>query len=302
MSHLRILIGLLILSVLLVACGGADVSNPNSVSIDTINLPYSWQANLVEATPYDDSQPPGPKGLPEHLQINFGVANPADVQLGDPILYIIPVEAYKQLWAEAGNTTVSDRITMLEDLLNDQPDLNTARLPVLPFEAYISIGAGNLAITAHKEYLDTPWGGAVRFVAAPMPGVDVVLNRNVVYIAQGLTDDGKYLVSFFYPPVATAVLPNSVEEISEEEFQQANSDWATYLQEKEDMLNDLSPSEWEPALTTLDAVISSLQFGNYGLAITDSRIEDGYRYSSVAPKPTDLSLSVARCGHISITI
>ena len=61
------------------------------VSLDTQGLPYSWQANEVPATPYDASQPPGPKGLPQHVQINFGVTDPSQQQPGDPIMYIIPV-------------------------------------------------------------------------------------------------------------------------------------------------------------------------------------------------------------------
>ncbi|UCG25094.1 MAG: hypothetical protein JSW55_03610 [Chloroflexota bacterium] len=252
------------LSLVLVTCGGADAMDPSSVSIDTMDLGYSWQANLVEETAYDDSQPPGPMGLPEHVQVNFGISDRADVQFGDPIIYIIPTEAYQGLWDEAGNSAVSDRLAMLEELLADRSDLATARLPVLPFEAYRVMGAGNLAVTAQREYVDTPWGSGVRFVAAPMQGIDVILNRNVVYIEQGLTDDGAYLVSFFYPPVATSALPNDVGEVTEEEFQQAHNDPNTYLQEKERMLNELEASDWEPDLTTLDEVISSLQFGNYG--------------------------------------
>jgi hypothetical protein len=135
---------------------------------------------------------------------------------------------------------------------------------VLPFEANRVIGSGNLAVVAQGEYLDMPWGSGIRFVAAPMQGVDVILNRNLVYIEQGLTDDGQYLVSFFYPPISTSALPDDVSEVSEEEFQQANNDPNTYLQEKEQMLNELAASDWDPELTTLDAVISSLQFGNYG--------------------------------------
>jgi hypothetical protein len=109
-----------------------------------------------------------------------------------------------------------------------------------------------------------PWGSGIRFVATPMQGVDVILNRNVVYIEQGLTDDGAYLVSFFYPPVTTSELPNDASEVSEEEFQQVFDNWAAYRQEIEDLLNSLSASDWEPDLTTLDEVISSLQFGEYG--------------------------------------
>jgi hypothetical protein len=238
--------------------------DPDSVSFDTMDLPSSWQANLVEATDYDDSQPPGAMGLPEHVQVNFGVTDPAEVQFGDPIIYIIPTGEYKELWDEAGNSAVSTRIDTLEDLLADRPDLATSKLPVLPFEAYKVMGAGNLGIVAQPEYLDTPWGSGVRFVAAPMQGVDVILNRTVVYIEQALTDDGAYLVSFFYPPVTTSELPDSADEMSEEEFQQVFNDWATYREEIEDTLNSLSASDWEPDLVFLDEVISSLQFGSYG--------------------------------------
>ena len=251
-------------SLIQIACGGAEVLDVDSVTIDTMDLPYSWQANLVEATPYDDSQPPGPMGLPEHLQINFGVTDPADVQFGDPIIYIIPTEAYKALWDEVGNSTVSDRLAMLEELLEEKPDLATARLPVLPFEAYRVMGAGNLAVTAQREYLDTPWGSGIRFVSAPMQSADVILNRNTVYIEQGLTDDGVYLVSFFYPPVSTSVLYDDVSEVSEEEFQKVYDDPVTYLEEIEELLDSLSASDWEPDLNTLDEVVSSLQFGDYG--------------------------------------
>ncbi|NCF64982.1 MAG: hypothetical protein GWP61_03350 [Chloroflexi bacterium] len=267
MKQMILLYLLLVSASLFAACSGGSTAaklDANSMSIDTMGLPYSWQANRVEATAYDNSQPPGAMGLPEHIQVNFGVTDPADVQFGDPILYIIPVEEYKQLWDEAGNTAVSNNLNNLESILKDKPDLNTASLSALPYEAYVSIGAGNLAVTPQKEYLDTPWGSAVRYVARPMQGVDVILNYGVAYIAQGLTDDGKYLVSFFYPPLSTSALSNSVEEISEAEFQQANNEWATYRQEKEDMLNELSPSDWDPDLTTLDAVIGSLQFGGYG--------------------------------------
>jgi hypothetical protein len=252
------------LSLLLVACGGADAMDPDTVTIDTLDLPYSWQANLVEATEYDESQPPGALGLPEHMQVNFGVTDPAEVQFGDPIIYIIPTEEYKQLWDDAGNSTVSDRLARLEDLLADRPDLVEIQLPVLPPEAYRVMGAGNLGVTAQREYLDTPWGSSIRFIAVPMQGVDVILNRNIVYIEQGLTGDGDYLVSFIYPPVSTSVLPNDASEVSEEEFQRVYDDWATYRLEKEEELNALSASDWEPDLVSLDEVISSLQFGSYG--------------------------------------
>ena len=68
---------------------------------------YAWQAVVVEATPYDESQPPGPKGLPEHIEILFGVTDPADREFGTPVMYIIPVDGYGRLWESSGNDAVT---------------------------------------------------------------------------------------------------------------------------------------------------------------------------------------------------
>jgi hypothetical protein len=38
--------------------------SPNQVSLNTQGLPHSWQANAVAGSPYDGSQPPGPKDFP----------------------------------------------------------------------------------------------------------------------------------------------------------------------------------------------------------------------------------------------
>ena len=51
---------------------------PQDISLDTQGLPYSWQPVVVPETPYDASMPPGPVGLPEHIEILFGVTDPAD--------------------------------------------------------------------------------------------------------------------------------------------------------------------------------------------------------------------------------
>ena len=59
--------------------------------------------------------PPGPVGLPEHIQINFGAENPSRRQPGDPVIYLIPKQDYINLWTAAGDNTVADRMSQLED-------------------------------------------------------------------------------------------------------------------------------------------------------------------------------------------
>jgi len=236
------------------ACAGVAL---DSVTIDTMGLPYSWDANCLPPTAYDNSQPPGPKGLPEHVQINFGVTHPADKQYGDPILYIIPVAQYIELWEAAGDSSVKQSIAALQVLLEGQPEpIPTTSLPVLPYEEV----AGVTDIVVQAEYLTTTMGSGVRFVSRFSQGTNPVTSDNppLFYIYQGFTEDGLYLVSFFYP-VTTDSLPNS-DEVSDEERQLVDADTQAYLDTKTEQLNALSASDWDPDLTTLDAVIVSLKF------------------------------------------
>jgi heat shock protein HslJ len=86
-----------------------------------------------------------------------------------------------------------------------------------------------------------------------------VTNAGLTYIYQGGTYDAEYLIAFFYP-VSTDELPDSAGEVSSEEMQQVDSNPTAYLEEKATQLNNLNPEDWQPDLTVLDAVISSLQF------------------------------------------
>ena len=113
---------------------------PEQISLDTQGLPYSWQANVVPATAYDDSQPPGPMGLPEHIEINFGATDPADRQPGDPIMYIIPVDAYRDLWTQAGNPYVAQTIDQIFRLTVALPTpAPVMGLPALPPEEFSAV-------------------------------------------------------------------------------------------------------------------------------------------------------------------
>ncbi|HMN27315.1 MAG TPA: META domain-containing protein, partial [Caldilineaceae bacterium] len=81
-------------------------------------------------------------------------------------------------------------------------------------------------------------------------------------IYQGFTNDGQYLVLFFYPPVTTTALPNTVADVPQSEFDQVNSDPTSYLAAKAAELNALPSDAWEPDLAVLDALVSSLTISN----------------------------------------
>lgn len=227
-----------------------------SVQFNPMGLSNSWQANCVPATPYDESQPPGPTGLPEHVQITFDDTNPEDKLPGDPIVYIIPVEPYEMLWESNDNQSVTNSIGLLQTLLVDQPDpIPYSGMPALPYE---EIGGVN-DYAVQGEYLDIKMGSGVRFVGRFVQDANPVTNQGLRYVYQGFTDEGIYLISFYYP-VATEALPDSTEDVPAEEQDQLNTDPEGYMEEKAGELNALLPSDWVPDLTTLDAVINSLEF------------------------------------------
>lgn len=241
------------------ATASSGMIQPQEVSIDTQGLPYSWQANMVPATPYDASQPPGPVGLPEHIVINFGVTNPDDKQPGDPIMYLIPVDAYELMWDEAGDPYVSTSVTKIYSwTVTLQAPPPTSGLAALPPEA-IS-GVNDLAVHIDRATIEAESASksGYRFVGRWAQDANpVVAESRLMYTYQGFTNDGKYLVSFSYP-VTTASLPEQAE-MTAADMDKFNSDPQAFIQEQAKMLNELPPSAWQPDLTMLDKLVGSLR-------------------------------------------
>ncbi len=139
-----------------------------------MGLPYSWQANCVAAKPYDKTQPPEPRGLPEHVEINFGVTNPADHKPNDPMIYIIPKQDYVDMWTAGGDNTVLNRMSQLEDMvLQKGAGMKSSGMPVLPVERASS--TNDLAVQG--KYLDFGNWSGIRFVGRFSQGLNPVVNH-----------------------------------------------------------------------------------------------------------------------------
>lgn len=236
--------------------------SPSQISLDTQDLPYSWQAVVVPEQTYDESQPPGPKGLPDHIEILFGVEDPSQRGPGDPVMYLIPVDAYREMWTVAGNDSVSQNIDAIQQTAFSMSYTEGQGLPVLPSE---EIGGNNdLAVQFGRpvpagqvnETSATQTG--YRFVGRWAQDANPVTNENLQYVYQGFTNDGHYLVSFWYP-VTSEQIPNSAGDVSAESMDQFNSDMAAYMAAETSRLNALTTADWAPDLATLDALVASLQ-------------------------------------------
>lgn len=276
--------------------GGAEINpdlvaaaglHPAMISLDTQGLPYSWQPVLVESTPYDASMPPGPTGLPSHVEILFGVTEPSQRQPTDPIMYIIPVNAYRILWDEADNPAVSEAI---DDIFSRTNILNVPELTegyaALPFDE--AVGALDVAVQLDRTGapLTSATISGYRFVGRWQQSANPVTNEGLRYVYQGFTNDGRFLVSFFYP-VTSPTLPMSAADVPQSEMDQVNSDPATYMAAQNEALNALTAEDWEPVLTTLDALVGSLQIEE----MTRAGVE-GYSWQPVAQETDGVDISL----------
>jgi len=237
--------------------------NPAQISLDTQGLPYAWQANVVPGTPYDASQPPGPMGLPDHIQVNFGTMDPANRQPTDPVMYIIPVDAYRQLWEDAGSESVSSMIDAIYEKTVALPyPPETGGMPALPFEVVVGVNdiAAQVGNTTPTDISASESG--FRFWGRFAQSLNPVSNQDMQYVYQGFTNDGKYLVAFFYPPVTTSELPASGADVPQAETDAMMADMTGYLNTQATKLNALPTDAWQPDLATLDALVASLGIVN----------------------------------------
>ncbi len=229
-----------------------DLIPQDAIAVDPGELATSYHWQVLLPTPYDASMPPAPVGAPARAVITFDyLPAPQALAEGGPYIVIYPVEEYVNLWQDAGNETIAKTVTALQTLLAEQPATSAAPMPILPPPGAVN----DLAV--QTQYIDFGSGNGVRFVGRLSQDASPVLNGQTDYYVQGLTEDGRFYVSMRWP-VTTSALPGSMEEMTPEQQQAIENDFATYMQQTTDMLNGLEPSDWAPNLADLDAVFKSL--------------------------------------------
>ena len=134
--------------------------------------------------------------MPDHIQINFGTTDPSQPQPDDPIMYIVPVDAYKNLWDAAQDSSVTQVIDGIFQFTVEIPFPPPASgMPTLPFEEIA--GFNDIAVQV-DEASDTDISATksgYRFVGRIEQDPNPVSNEAMRYIYQGFTNDGKYLVT-----------------------------------------------------------------------------------------------------------
>lgn len=161
-----------------------------------------------------------------------------------PQIFVFPVDGYSAM-----NQQVEERISRLAEILEARSVPTSGELPVLPmFNAAQDL-------RAQSKLLQFENGSGVRFIARYSQGIAPILNPQIFYTFQGLTDDGRsYIAAFF--PIYTSLLPD---EENVEDWDAFSRQYRGYKDNIELTLNSATASAFVPDMEILDRIIESLK-------------------------------------------
>ncbi len=210
-------------------------------------LALKTRGKLMPAIP--KAPEPGFGGAaPAHVLFTFGAnQHPYILSPRDAQLRVFPVAAYRRI-----DPALSRVIDDLKDMLDKQPVELTSDIPVLPL-----INAAQL-FRARARYLSFQNGAGVRFITAYVDELTPVTNQNLAYIFQGLTSDGNYYVSFFYPLTTRALPDNAGFTLAAQDIDAFIRDFDRYLIDAVNTIERQPADGFTPSLSALDALMASL--------------------------------------------
>ena len=131
--------------------------------------------------------------------------------------------------------------------------------PTLPFLPWINM---KQALCAQPEIIEFANGRGVRYLSYYAQAPDPVLDREVFYTFQGLTDDEQFYVAAFFP-VETGIFPTEPPACPQcgDPSYDPSSEWTALLADQLTQLNAQPEDEFAPSLAVLDQLIESIQIG-----------------------------------------
>ena len=223
----------------LTAGEGTVIGSVPQVTVE--NAPGGYTQTIMPPVAYQADVPGGPVGAPAHVLLSFGEDDPTvALENGAFTIAVYPVEQYVQLFQDNGDVSIATAVAELQALLASRPEEPTPPLPMLPPQ----IGQNDLA--AQVKYIDGDSFTGVRFLGRSVLDVSPVLNGEVRYHFQGLTDDGKYLV-VASSNLDTSALPS-----------EAAADAPVDLAGATETINGTTDDQWTPSPSVLDAIVESV--------------------------------------------
>lgn len=213
-----------------------------AVTIDLNGVAQDFTSQVIEAVPASADHPWW-EAMPQYMQLTLQ-GYPISGHLMQAQIYVYPVE-------DLGVNEVAGQVPeSLQALLQSQQagDL----IPYLP--------PYNAAQVMHAQvgYLDFKNGSGVRYLTQFDQAVLPINNYELHYTFQGLTSDGKYYVAAVLP-VNLPGLPADGNVDLDNPPANFVEDFPAYLAGTVDMLNGQPASAFTPDLSTLDAMMGSLE-------------------------------------------
>lgn len=232
---------------------------PDSIQMDLQGLAESFTWSVQPGFP--PSPGPGGGGMPPHILLTFDGETPQEVVANNGRrMYIFPTQAYIDMYNAQDNSVVADQVARLEQLVTTaegRQELPDSPMPLLPPPDSF------MDRWAQFQDLNFEVGSGVRYISDSPNRQEIGpwTNETTGYYYEGLTDNGVFYVSLFWPE-STESLPNTPDDVPEDVMAGATDPdtYPTYLQETKDTLNALPASAWAPDLTLLDDMVQSLTF------------------------------------------
>ncbi len=230
-----------------VVAPATDQAAAAAAGIDFSALGGNVEIKQVPATPYDNSKPPAPQGMPAHVAIYFE---------GEEIGYILPIQEYLALFLQANDQTVQQIFAGFQQIMaarqNNPTAAGQAPAPILPPPGGVN------DLVCQFKYLDFNGGSGYRFIGRTAQDVSPVTSAQLRYYFQGLTADGQYYVSVIMP-VAAKFVPDTAGDMP--------ADYDKYIADLTGQCNAASDADVTPPLNVLDQIMQGINIaGVAGIA------------------------------------
>jgi hypothetical protein len=232
-------------------------------SLDVGGVASSYQWQVIDAVPVGEG--PNGIGFPSYLLITFDGENAQEVlQNNSRQLRIFPIKRYDDLYQAAGRTIIGEQTARLTELIkreNQRAAPPEGAMPLLP------LASGAVSRWTQYRPQNFASGSGVRYLSdnPDRQAIGVWSSDSTAYAFQGLTEDGRYYVSLWWP-VSTSALPETADLAAQGARARAVDPLTNpaYIRDTAAMLDALNPGSFTPRLSLLDTMVQSLQIGING--------------------------------------
>jgi hypothetical protein len=228
--------------------GGSTLCGPTATGRTAqqgnVRLTYApaVASNVTAATVSDFQLNPWPDPLPGIVR--FTLQGYPTSGIFGPTVFVFPAQDYARRQPDAAT-----RMDALRRLLSQRPALTSGlTVPVQP----IPLVNASPLFAAKPRYAPSGAGNGVRFVTTFVQQVVPITARDLVYLYQGMSADGRYAIAAWLPVRANGQLPTPPTDFSDARIR-AHNEAAVRA------LDALPNSAFTPNLDDLDALMAGLR-------------------------------------------